>query len=60
MKVLSEQLDKGVKKIGIFYGAGHLSDMSRRMLDEFDMKFVDERWVEAWNLRLPAKRRPRR
>ena len=60
MNVLREQLDKGVKKIGIFYGAGHLSDMSRRMVDEFDMKFVDERWVEAWNLRLPAKRRPRR
>ena len=60
MDVLREQLDKGVKKIGIFYGAGHLADMSRRMVDEFDMKLVDERWVEAWNLRLPAKRRPRR
>lgn len=60
MKVLREQLDKGVKKIGIFYGAGHLADMSRRMVDEFDMKFVDERLVEAWDLRLPAKRRPRR
>ncbi len=60
MNVLREQLDKGVKKIGIFYGAGHLADMSRRMVDEFDMKLVDERWVEAWNLRLPAKRRPRR
>ena len=60
MNVLREQLDKGGEKIGIFYGAGHLADMSRRMVDEFDMKLVDERWVEAWNLRLPAKRRPRR
>jgi len=60
MNVLREQLDKGVKKIGIFYGAGHLADMSRRMVDEFDMKLVKERWVEAWDLRLPAKRRPRR
>ena len=60
MNVLREQLEKGVKKIGIFYGAGHLADMSRRMVDEFDMKLVNERWVEAWDLRLPAKRRPRR
>jgi len=30
------------------------------MVDEFDMKLVNERWVEAWDLRLPAKRRPRR
>ena len=54
MNVLRKQLDKGVKKIGVFYGAGHLSDMSRRLINEFDMKFVDERWVEAWNLRLPS------
>ena len=55
MNVLREQLDKGVKKIGVFYGAGHLPDMSRRLVNDFDMKFVDERWIEAWDLRLPSK-----
>ena len=57
MNVLRNQMDKGVKKIGIFYGAGHLSDMSRRLVNEFDMKFVDERWIEAWDLRLPSNKK---
>ena len=56
MNVLRKQIEKGVKKIGVFYGAGHLPDMSRRLIDEFDMKFVNERWIEAWNLRLPSKK----
>jgi hypothetical protein len=60
MNVLRKQLDKGEKKIGVFYGAGHLSDMSRRLIHEFDMKFVDERWIEAWDLRLPSNKKVRR
>lgn len=60
LEVLREQLAKGKKRIGIFYGAGHLGDMSRRLLNDFGMKFTSEKWVEAWDLRSKAKRRSRK
>ena len=59
LEVLREQLAKGKKRIGIFYGAGHLGDMSRRLVSDFGMKFTGEKWVEAWDLRSKSKRRSR-
>lgn len=60
LEVLREQLAKGKKRIGIFYGAGHLSDFSRRLVNDFGMKFQDEKWIEAWDLRVNPKRSSRR
>jgi len=60
LEVLREQLAKGKKRIGIFYGAGHLADMSRRLVSDFDMKFTGEKWVEAWDLRSKPRRRNRK
>ena len=60
LDVLSEQLAKGKKRIGIFYGAGHLGDMSRRLVSDCGMKFTGEKWVEAWNLRSKPRRRSRK
>ena len=60
LDVLSKQLAKGKKRIGIFYGAGHLGDMSRRLVSDFGMKFTGEKWVEAWNLRSKPRRRSRK
>jgi hypothetical protein len=51
LDVLEEQLDEGVDRIAIFYGAGHLSEMNDEMAKRFDMKPVAVTWVEAWNLR---------
>lgn len=52
LKVLSEQIKAGKKKIGIFYGAGHMADMHQRLLDEFGLERADEpRWLVAWDLR---------
>ena len=59
LEVLREQLAKGKKRIGIFYGAGHLGDMSRRLVSDLGMKFTGEKWVEAWDLRFKSKRRSR-
>ena len=60
LEVLREQLAKGKKRIGVFYGAGHLGDMSRRLVSDFGMKFTGEKWVEAWDLRSKPKRRSRK
>ena len=51
LAVLGEQNNGGKRKLGIFYGAGHLSDMHERLTEQFDMVPVAITWVEAWNRR---------
>lgn len=50
MKVLRQEMAKGTKKIAIFYGAGHLVDMERRLMSDFQMKRGGSKWLEAWRL----------
>jgi hypothetical protein len=52
--VLREQIDAGKRKIAIFYGAAHMFDFEIRLAEQFKMKPVETRWVEAWNLKSPA------
>jgi len=51
LEVLREQQAAGKKKLGIFYGAGHLSDMHERLVDEFELQPIATVWLEAWDLR---------
>ncbi|MCG8450182.1 MAG: hypothetical protein MI725_11465, partial [Pirellulales bacterium] len=51
LEVLREQQQAGKRRIGIFYGAGHLVDMHQRLLEDFDMAPVGITWLEAWDLR---------
>jgi hypothetical protein len=56
---LREQVKLGKRRIAIFYGAGHLPDLERRLLTEFGLKRDSERWLLAWDLKSvpqPAKR----
>lgn len=50
MDVLKKQLRAGKKKMGIFYGAGHLADMDKRLREQFHMRPVSVQWLTAWNL----------
>ena len=50
LKVLREQLDAGKSPIGIFYGAGHLTDMGERLRKEFDLHPTEVTWLTAWDL----------
>lgn len=48
-EVLEEQIQDGKKKLGIFYGAAHLPDMERRLIDMgFCLKTTE--WLTAWNI----------
>jgi hypothetical protein len=49
-EVLDKQLAAGKKKIAIFYGAGHLADMERRLAQDYGFKRSGESWLAAWNL----------
>jgi hypothetical protein len=50
LKVLRQQIEKGHKKVAIFYGAGHMPEMERVMMDEFKLKRGSVRWFDAWDL----------
>jgi hypothetical protein len=54
-EVLDRELKAGKKKLGVFYGAAHLPDMEKRLLNDFGMKRSGERWVTAWSLIEPKK-----
>lgn len=51
LEVLRQQQTAGKRKLGIFYGAGHLPDMHERLLEEFGMQPIATVWLEAWDLR---------
>jgi hypothetical protein len=47
---LDEILGEGKKSVGVFYGAAHLPDMEKRLLERgFERGEIT--WLEAWNLR---------
>lgn len=51
---LLRQIALGKRRLGIFYGAGHMSDMEERMLEEFGFERRESRWLVAWDMRRPA------
>ena len=52
-EVMDRELRKGKKKVGIFYGAGHFSDMEKRMVADYGFARKSEDWLIAWHLRNP-------
>ena len=55
LKVLKKEMDTGKKKLAIFYGAAHLPDMEKRMIEKMGFERKRTRWVKAWDL---PKRQP--
>ncbi len=53
--VLRKQLAAGKKRIAIFYGAGHMPDLHRRLRDDFGLATTRTRWLAAWNLQPKTK-----
>jgi hypothetical protein len=51
LDVLRKQLAAGKRKIAIFYGAGHMSDMQKRLRSDFGLVPVSTRWLAAWDLK---------
>lgn len=55
LKVLKEEIGKGKKKIGVFYGAAHMPDFEKRLLTDFGLKRQEEVWLLAWDLKSKAE-----
>lgn len=54
--VLKEQIDHGKHRLAIFYGAGHMPDLERRLVGQFGLKRAGQQWIDAWDLRSPSKK----
>lgn len=50
LKALQKQLAAGKKKIGIFYGAAHLADFEKHLVEDFGLSKTREQWLLAWDL----------
>ena len=50
LKVMQEEMDKGKKKIAIFYGAAHMPDFEKHLVADFGMKKSKQVWIDAWDL----------
>ena len=57
--VLRKQLAAGKKKIAIFYGAGHMPDLQKRLGKDFNLTPTGTRWLVAWNLKSKSKVAPK-
>jgi hypothetical protein len=55
LEVLDAQIKAGKKKLGIFYGAGHMTDFDKRLREEFQLVPSETRWVTSWNLQPKQK-----
>ena len=51
LEVLKREIEAGKKRIGVFYGAGHLEDMDKRLQSEFGLAPKEVRWVTAWSMK---------
>ncbi|HEB54071.1 MAG TPA: hypothetical protein ENI87_12525 [bacterium] len=59
LQVLERELGKGHRRIGIYYGAAHLSDMERRLVEDLGFEKVGHEWLQAWDCKAPANARER-
>jgi hypothetical protein len=50
MKVLGRELAKGKKKIAIFFGAAHMPDFEKRLVEDFGLTRKREEWLQAWDM----------
>jgi len=51
LEVLRQQMEAGKRKIAIFYGAGHMPDLQKRLGDQFGLVLQSTRWLAAWNMK---------
>ena len=54
LAVLDGEMKSGKRRLGIFYGAGHMQDMDARLRADFHLQPIETRWIAAWNLKPPS------
>ncbi len=54
-KVMDREITAGKKRLGVFYGAGHLPDMEQRLINDYGLELKEVRWLSAWSLQPKEK-----
>jgi len=54
MTVLQDQLQRGHRRLGIFYGAAHMVDFEERLV-RLGFQAADQEWLTAWDIRPRAR-----
>ena len=52
-----DELPAGTRSVAIFYGAAHLSDLEKRLVERGYVR-AGGRWVTAWDVSPPAEAAP--
>ena len=55
LNVLAKELKAGKKSLAIFYGAAHLPDLEKRMIEKMGFERKTTKWLAAWDL--PPRRK---
>lgn len=50
LEVLDEQISAGKKNIGIYYGAAHMPDIEKKLIEGRGFEKVGHRWLLAWDV----------
>ena len=50
LEVMQVEIESGARRIGIFYGAGHMPDFDWRLRTELSFEKQQESWIDAWKL----------
>ncbi len=53
MRSIGEQMQAGKKSIGVFYGAGHMTDLEERLIEK-GFQPVGFKWYDAWQIGEPS------
>lgn len=50
LEVMEEVMAVGNRRLGIFYGAAHMPDLGRRLVEDYGFKELGSTWLTAWNI----------
>jgi hypothetical protein len=51
VRALEQALRDGKRRIGIFYGGGHMPDLERRLVRDLGFRKARAEWLVAWDIR---------
>ncbi len=55
LNVMERELNRGKKKVAIFYGAGHFPDMEKQLREKYGFARGGTEWISAWDLTRSSK-----
>ncbi|KAJ3683379.1 hypothetical protein LUZ60_013606 [Juncus effusus] len=56
LEELKRVIKRGERKIAILYGAGHMPDLGKRLMQDFNLVPCEINWVTAWEIKRPKNR----